>query len=478
MAGFRLKRQLLERQGPEASGVLLCIDFGTAACKAAATVGRPEDLLLLPLGEASGDKTQKYPIASSLFLSKTGRLYFAHEAVRQSSIQKDFSTQRLDSIKSWMSRGPLIDLDAVEVGDRYNPTGVRFTQGDAITMLLAFVMDAITMQLQKRRGVRYVRRRFTRPVWGRERSTWYDQNMCKFLVRAQLVADTLSDSWNDGLPMTVVQEVLDQVRDVELPEWLVENTGALEPIAAGVSRLEHDYEHRSLAVVVDIGAGTTDMAALTAIQPHGEGTVSKALPQGTPSSRLNAGDVLDDILKRHVLDSLRQPAHDRDAIEVQANQNARLWKEQLFLTGFVQPTFSGGLIGKEVRREAFLSMESVKRFEADIWEQFQHTLESIRLVAKLYAESSFHPLSSISLIPAGGGARLPIMRRLTGARAVGDTNFEVRSLGYEPRWFSRAYGDDPDVFPKLAVAIGGASPHLPSVADKNVFLNVKSGAEN
>jgi len=236
--------------------------------------------------------------------------------------------------------------------------------------------------------------------------------------------------------------------------------GALEPIAAGVSRLEREYDHRSLAVVVDIGAGTTDMAALSAIQPYGEGEVRKAYPQGTPSSELNAGDVLDGLLRNHILNGLRAPTSDLEALQAQAEQNMRLWKEQLFTHGSVQPTFAGGIVAKEVHLEGFLGLRVVREFEAAVSQQFQRVLDSITSIANLYAESPYHPLSNISLIPAGGGARLPVITRLAGVRNLGGANFEIKSMGYEPRWFRREYGGDPDLFPKLAVAIAGRRLHF------------------
>src|SRR6266568_4614419 len=110
MAGFKLKQRLLDHQRPEAPRILLCLDFGTAACKAAASIGSAEKLFLFELGRASGDTSQTYPVASSLFLSPKNRLYFGHEAIHQSQLQRDFAVRRMDSIKSWMSQGDMVDL--------------------------------------------------------------------------------------------------------------------------------------------------------------------------------------------------------------------------------------------------------------------------------------------------------------------------------------------------------------------------------
>lgn len=466
MAGFKLRKELLARDGPEASHILLCLDFGTAACKAAASIGTAENILLFSLGESSGDQTQKYPISSSLFLSSKSQLYFGHEAIRQSRKQRDFVVHRMDSLKSWLSRGDMTDLDIDPIEKHFNPTSIEFSKGDAITILLAFVLDMVTSQLEEKYRVKYVRRRFTRPVLDRARSAWYDKLMVRYITRAQMVADTLSGLWKDGIPIGVVQEVLGQAKEAEIPSWFVEPTGALEPIAAGMSRLENAYDHqsfRSLAVIVDIGAGTTDMAGLSAIQPDGAGEVQKASPEGTPTSALNAGDTLDAILKGHVLNGLNVLSDDKEDVQIQAENDARLWKEQLFTTGITQPTFAGGIVARKVSLETFRRLEAVRNFEGSIGDQFANLLDSITPVAKAYARSMYHSLPYISLIPAGGGARLPIVSTLAGNKRLGGEIFKIKRMDDEPLWFKRAHGGDPNLFPKLAVAIGGASPAFPAV---------------
>jgi hypothetical protein len=167
------------------------------------------------------------------------------------------------------------------------------------------------------------------------------------------------------------------------------------------------------------------------------------------------------------------PASQLHSIQTQAELNIRLWKEQLFNHGSVQPTFAGGVLAKEVSKSGFLGLKAVKEFEAGVWQQFQRLIDSVASIAKLYAETAFHPISTISLIPAGGGARLPVMAKLAGVRNFGRVNLEIQNMGYEPPWFTRYYGGDPDTFPKLAVAIGGASPSLPGAENKNLLINVK-----
>src|SRR6185369_13859632 len=297
------------------------------------------------------------------------------------------------------------------------------------------------------------KRRFTRPVWDQARATWYDGLMARYITRGQLVADTLSGEWSGGLPMSVVREVLDQARAIDPCPWLVDPRGALEPVAAGFSRMEREYEHRTLAVVVDIGAGTTDMASLVAIQPDGEGQVRRAKPQGKPTSELNAGDTLDEILRNHILEGIDIPGGQEDELSVQLDQNCRLWKEELFISGSVQPTFAGGVVGKEIRRENFLRLGAVRTFESKIRDQFDSQLESVASLAETLASSGFHPLTSIRIIPAGGGARLPVVSSLGGQRKLRGVNFLLSPTDLEPRWFAKMYGGgDPNLFPKLAVA--------------------------
>jgi hypothetical protein len=467
MAGFKLKSKLLSTGKAPSNDALLCIDFGTAMCKAAAFQKSNGKLLLLRLGEAARDPSNTFPVASSLFLSREGTLLFGHEAIDESLRQRGVITRRIESIKKWLSDGPLVDLDSIPVDADCNPTRYSFSRGDALTLLLAYVTDMAGEELERHRLSRLTMRRFTRPVWHSERAKWYDDVIQRHLVRAQVVADTLSGLWSGGIPMNVVREVLEQVRNADIPSWLVNKSAALEPIAAGIGRLERDYQQRSLAVVIDVGAGTTDMASMAVIQHDDTAHIARAVPQGTPSSILKAGDLLDTILVEEILSTTRFAAADVPSAQAQAEQNVRRWKEQLFRAGEVRPTFAGGRIGKAVELQSFLALGKVKSFERDIEKQFAEQLSSLAAITELFDSSAYHRLERIALVPAGGGARLPIVNKLaSGIRHIGKSKVPVSSMGCEPAEFRKTHAQASDVFPQLAVAIGGSSPNYPEQPDQ------------
>ena len=181
----------LERSVPDNPEILICLDFGTAMSKAAATKERDENLLELPLGSSAGDANTIYGLRSSLFVSRSGRIYFGHEAIAKSMNESDSERRRFDSLKQQLSQGELTDLSEKFLDVAINPTNVPLSHADAILLYLAYLTDMATSELASRYGLsRYVRRRFARPCWESNRAAWAMDEMRMMLAKAQIIADT------------------------------------------------------------------------------------------------------------------------------------------------------------------------------------------------------------------------------------------------------------------------------------------------
>lgn len=207
----KLNLRLLEHSKPEDPNVLLCIDFGTALSKAAASRGRTGYRpLLLPLGQIAKDPSaaNHYLAESSLFVAREGTLHFGHDAFDKWSRQREYSIARLDSMKRWLSSGPIADLATLPVESNFLPNGTVLSKGEALTLILAYVTDLAGRGLKEAGHSRYVRRRFTRPAWDEERGNWCDREMARMLASAQIVADTFSGKWLDSIPLNEAQEII------------------------------------------------------------------------------------------------------------------------------------------------------------------------------------------------------------------------------------------------------------------------------
>lgn len=463
MGSRKLNKALLEQDPPKDGKALLCIDFGTALSKAAATNGSGYRPILLPLGQFAEDPraSNRYVAQSSLFVDRERTVHFGHEAVSHWARQPTYAISRLDSMKRWFSGGRIFDLDEKPVGERYLPPGCELTKGEALTLVLAYITDLAGKALNSAHLQRHTKRRFTRPVWGGGRDAWCDQHMCRYLGQAQLVADSFSGRWTGGIALEEARELIGLARAERVPDWLVQPKGVPEPIAAGHCRVERDYEHRYLALVVDVGAGTTDLAVFAGTQGDASVGLTIATPQGITKSVTMAGDYLDDILREEVLSSVPESARS-EVIERQAEGYAREWKEALFTDGQVQPTFAGGVVASPVKKEEFLELPKVKEFARTIREEVQEVLQSVRALAQQMERAYEHPLREITILASGGGASLPMIKDLARQRVFG---LPMRDAGPAPGWFAQNHRDEVSVFHQMAVALGGAFPKLPGPPD-------------
>lgn len=264
----KINKEALERTEPENSDVILCLDFGTARSKAFATQFDEESItyLELGLGVRAGEDNLTYPVSSSLWIDENSRIYFGREAISR-SLQSREGRKRLDSLKQAFSQGLKRDPDEVPLDDDMNPTRIRLCESHAIILYLSYLTDLAVSELAERHHKsRYVSRRFALPFWDEERRVWGEGILRKYLAMAQIVGDTFHGKWEQGIEVETAKNIIEEVKSLEkLPYYLLKE-GVSEPIAAGGSRLRaKDVGFRNLAVVADIGAGTTDFAAFVVV---------------------------------------------------------------------------------------------------------------------------------------------------------------------------------------------------------------------
>ena len=284
---------------PEPAWVL-CLDFGTAKSKAFAATGDEEEPGLEPLavGQADNDLDGSvHEVSSCVWIDDDGQLFVGSEAVnRGMSYGGEPATRRpLDSLKQEISQ---VDPEegAAELARKLprdvDPTST-LTYADAITIYLAYLTDLATTALESRLGTRYVRRRFTVPSWRRTQRRWAADLIGKSLLRAQLLADTFHGRWGEGIH---VEQVARAVRaaaghDPKLT-WMAATEsddvtdwrhGTLEALAAASARLWNDGSARDVMLVVDVGAGTTDLSLFWVVQRDAEFHRAWPIEGGDPS---------------------------------------------------------------------------------------------------------------------------------------------------------------------------------------------------
>ena len=467
-SAVELNTEVLSLGSSPAPHWILGLDFGTAKSKAfAATDEEDPELLPLAIGKADEDLDGSvHEMSSSLWIDDDGLLFMGSEAVRQGMNYGDSTRQRLDSLKQQISQVPPEEGHA-QLG-RKLPKGIdptsTLTYSDAIVCYLAYLTDLAVTELERdsRVATRYVRRRFTLPWWTTEQRRWAGNMLTKGLIRAQLLADTFHGRWRDGIHVDQIKFALQEAaKHDEQLAWLVlsePEKGVLEALAAASARVICDVSARDIMLVVDVGAGTTDLSLFWVVQrAHTNGQPQQfqrawpIKPCGTAIRQ--AGDTLDSLLVRELLRKADLGAD--KALEQRASNDlfrrVRRLKETLFRTGEVTVDLVSDHIVKLTEQE-FIDLSGVRAFEDRICDEIQRLLGKVH---KSWEQAAVD--NGITLVLTGGGSGLPMIRSLEdklwtfGTRKV-RCQLAPDLPGDLAGRFSREFTQE---YPKLTVAMGG-----------------------
>ena len=445
---------------------VLCLDFGTAKSKAFAATDDEEqpELEPLPIGQADNDDLDGsvHEVSSCVWIDDDGRLFVGSEAVKLGmnyggerrplhSLKQEISQVDPEDGQAELARKLPVDVD---------PTST-LTYANVIAIYLAYLTDLATTALESRVGTRYVRRRFTVPSWRSPQRRWAADLLGKSLLRAQLLADTFHGRWRDGIP---VEQVAHSVRaaaghDGELTwmaaaesdEWTDWTHGRLEALAAASARLWNDGSARDVMLVVDVGAGTTDLSLFWVVQRESE--FHRAWPIADAGIR-QAGDTLDRLLVEALL---RKAGIGRDETGERARRGlrrkgVRRLKETLFQTGSVMAI----LVNDEtvtLSREEFLDSDGVGKFSERIAGEIQQLLDGVD-------ESWGRAVGArgVTLVLTGGGCDLPMITGLDDRPwRMGGRKVACRLAPRVPEGLASEFREEfIAAYPRLAVAMGGA----------------------
>ena len=421
----------------------------------------------MAIGEADEDLDGSvYEVSSCVWIDDDGRLFVGSEAVERSmNYGAEPATRRpLDSLKQEISQVDPVDGSAElqrKLPEEVDPTST-LTYADAVIIYLAYLTDLATGAVAGRLGTRYVRRRFTVPCWQSTQRGWAAEFLGRSLLRAQLLADTFRDRWREGIP---VEQVAYAVRGAAAHDgkltWLAATgsddvtdwaRGTLEALGAASARMWRERSERDLMLVVDVGAGTTDLSLFWVVQ-HGASHRAFPIVDGNSGIR-QAGDTLDRLLVEAVL---RKAGLGVDEAGERARRGlrrkgVRQMKERLFQVGSLTETLVNDA-EVTLTREEFIESEGVRSFEELIAEKIRKLLEGVHESwEKAAAEKG------ITLVLTGGGCDLPMIT------ALKDRPWRLRERAVSfrvARRVPRSVEDRFDasfiqVYPRLAVAMGGA----------------------
>jgi hypothetical protein len=443
---------------------ILCVDFGTAFSKAAVWNQLEEKPVPLPIGK--GISSDPLLIDSVVYIGAT-KIYFGPRALREFGEDGDKDREIFTSPKE------ILNLDYETMRTDRPTKGVDprrlFKKKDLLILFLGF-LTALTKRELAVIGVnKPVKRRFAAPGWGDaqqniggERFDLLVTQMRRFLGEAQILADSFNIyDWVEGIDVEKATSAISQlssIGDDQLLSATFIERPVLEVTAAASSIKERLLNKRPQVIVVDVGAGTTDIGAFKYVGTADEPKFA-AYKQGMAALDL-AGNRLDDALKMMVRkklnigsDSTAKPAVDRDLA-----QNIHRYKKDLFANEKVTISITG-LPDVLIKLPEFLKNSYVKNFQ----DKFKDKVVQLLNAADEAGGASFTDVASDNYVVfTGGGGGLPFLHsafedgiKLKKGRAY----FE--RIKPRPSWLDDATEEVRAIFPQIAVAVGGASPDLP-----------------
>lgn len=454
----------------------VCLDFGTAFSKAAYWAEHDDAPTPLDLG-SFGDGDGGYPIQSCAYVTD-GSVFFGSAAQSTFDRENNDARELFSSPKQYLTHA-FSDLDC-KASNAIDPTQ-SFTTGELLTLYLGYLAASASERLEMLGLDRHVTRRYALPGWNNAQvDTPSDSGPASLLksqfLKAQILADSLPpDLWQSGMNIDIARDILDQLGGIDVRR--LENSAfqaqpVLEAIAASAGVHEKFHNSRPQLLVVDVGAGTTDIGVFKVATPKDRAPLAFPYKNGMAALR-RAGDNVDEILINLASSELGVSDGSQlgKIVQRKMRQRVRGWKAELFERGQVTvevEDYDAVTIGLD----QFLATPQVGRFSDLFRRTVIDTLNRSGIGSGNFIETKERNL----VVFTGGGSRLPFLTdvfkqplELEG----GSVMFEIADP--EPEW-AREFGSDFfRVFPQLAVATGGAAPDIPD--RKSQVIDTRHAAE-
>ncbi len=428
----------------------LCIDFGTAYSKAAAAPAWAwsnfDPAEVRPLMLASGENSDNAFLLDSAVFVDQKRILFGAAARRRADALATEKRQALRSFKTMLS---VSDLDrALNTSAPVSIDPHRlFTMRDLMVLYLAYLTAAIDRAVSEDPLLAELgefERRYAAPSWRGGDSVGQHEAVLELFGEAAALRTLLEDVLSpQGVAIDAAPAALAHARAA--PHF-ADMGLVFEASAAAAYSSIGLADSASHLIVVDVGAGTTDIAALAR-----RGKRVQELPAARVTLR-QASDFIDRIIADTALKASpwAKTSEQRNTLWTALMRNMREIKESLFLDGRATVRSEG--------RVLTLSMRDIERdvdfraFLASLGEAYNHGLEIVRDAALIAERREVHAIA------VGGGASAPFVQEMIRTRPAraGKLQFVGRSAIPEWAYAPEFDGNLAPVFPQLAIAIGGA----------------------
>lgn len=440
----------------EAAGWNVCIDFGTAYSKAAAAPSSawerfdPQYVRPLPLAGFSNASRNPFLLTSAIFVGAE-RIYFDRHAIEQAVQAEDNRRQALASFKTLLGAPDLQStLNAIAPASIDPHRKLRYR--NLVVLYLAYLLRALDAAIAQDAVIASVggavRRRYACPSWGEDFTTHSHELVVRLFDEADHVRHALGDALDgqNGVSIQQAIEALEAAAAAPATEKPTVTAMIYEAVAAVASASIGADNDASHFIVLDVGAGTTDIAAIARL--------SDGLAE-IPEARLTlnqAGDYIDRILLNIIID--RIPGSFSDA------EKARLWrtmtrtirrlKESLFIDKQAAVQHEGRVF--VIKQSDLQRDRDYKHFVSAMTEAYQTSLSAVA------ARAASDGAREVSAMAAGGGASAWFINEVMSKAKLRGPKLRVTPMPQLPDWTHapQFQSNFAPLYPQLVIAVGGA----------------------
>lgn len=434
-----------------------CLDFGTSYSKAFACVGDDPDetpgLVGIKLSR-NADGNDRFLLPSELIVHERS-VHFGRSARKVFNDVAAEQERLIDNPKQFITLSKDVSkLEKISLSRTRDPER-RFSERDALVLYLAHLVRMFDVSLERDGHSNSMPLRYTHPAWKKDVAVANEVAMKRIVAEAIALARQFPGEFEESIETRRASSLLVAARSAEheaLPFGLIEET-VLEATAAGAGALmdARPSAGRQHFVILDIGAGTTDVAGCICVRKSDGRAKVWELANARGAKGL-AGNVIDNALRKHILErsSLAQGSPEYVQADRELRKSIRTVKESLFNEGFQQVELVTDEM-VDVERDTFLDEQTIRSM-------FEEIKEMVRNAAFANHEKG----TEVFLVPTGGGASLPLVDELAATPVERDgARILLKLRPAMPSNLQETYADLEPNYPQLAVAIGGAHPALP-----------------
>jgi len=407
---------------------ILCIDFGTSSIRASV---RDNDGIPIPLeiGEAFNSSIDKASIPSAIFISASGdEVLFGEDALSQGLKGKESHLFEL-SPKKWIASNQLEEFIFGKAG---------LTKSHLLSGLLNQALNGLCKCLGLTiLELKSYEIRVSHPVWN-------DKNKAEVLLNFEKI---ISDSFLIGNHSGEVfsKNSLFSKINGHLSTTSYSSVDVIEPIAAALELFNNSQNSREFCVIIDVGAGTTDMASFISLTPDVHRIKRKLIRISEPISIYKAGDLIDN----EVINLIINKCKSSDMVSLKRLSNRRRQiKELLFKDSRIFE------VNVEVKLSELNESEEIKKMCSDIKQGFEALIEQSSAQILPFITVSNHRVDQVKVIFSGGGSKIKFLRDAIGKSVL----ISGKRLPISIIDCASPYPNLPASYDRLAVALGGTTP--------------------